>query len=186
VESSIGHPTRQTPSRHVNRSQPCICAIRKKDGRQIDCELPDHGTFGWEGQLLEDLKWFYGHICGSCALAETEAEGLEGSVPPTGFRSDPLSLLSTSRGSGGQSACPARSWRAEALGLKARYLRERVVTRLTDPCALGQAQALFYNFRAGIELDNQLAKDDLSWTVVPAMTCQRRSLMRVIASLLCV
>lgn len=50
-----------------------LWAIRK-DGRQYDGELRDHGTWGVEFQVLCDLEWFYGHRHESRDLALLEAD----------------------------------------------------------------------------------------------------------------
>lgn len=59
-------PRQPRPTEH-------LWAIRK-DGRQYDCELLDHGTQGIEVQVLCDLDWFYGHRCESRELAIAEAD----------------------------------------------------------------------------------------------------------------
>jgi len=46
----------------------------RKDGRQFDCELLDHATWGVEVQVLRDREWFYGHRCESREFAIAEAD----------------------------------------------------------------------------------------------------------------
>ena len=64
------------PARRQAQPGEHLWAIRKKDGRQIDCELRDHGSYGVELQLLRDLAWFYGHRWPTRELARAEADEL--------------------------------------------------------------------------------------------------------------
>ena len=60
-------PRQPRPTEH-------LWAIRKED-RQFDCDLLNHGKHGVEVRMLRDLEWFYGHRCESRELAIAEADG---------------------------------------------------------------------------------------------------------------
>jgi hypothetical protein len=65
------------PNRKIAPRQPRVgehlWAIRK-DGRQIDCELCDHGAWGVEMQIYRDLEFRYGRRWATRALALEEAD----------------------------------------------------------------------------------------------------------------
>jgi hypothetical protein len=65
---------------HVRRRSVLLAereAAAAATARQVDCELLDHGDHGSEVRLLEDLAWFYGHICATCDLAQAEAQQIQ-------------------------------------------------------------------------------------------------------------
>jgi hypothetical protein len=64
-------PNRTTAPRQP-RAGEHLWAVRK-DGRQIDCELCDHGTWGVEMQIYRNLEFRYGRRWATRALALEEA-----------------------------------------------------------------------------------------------------------------
>lgn len=50
-----------------------LWAVRK-DGRQLDCELRDHGAWGMEVQVYREREFLYGRRFTTCALALKEAD----------------------------------------------------------------------------------------------------------------
>jgi hypothetical protein len=58
-------PRQRQPGEH-------LWAIRK-EGRQLDCELRDHGTWGVEVQVYREGEFLYGRRWASRALALEEA-----------------------------------------------------------------------------------------------------------------
>jgi hypothetical protein len=69
-----------TPKRKIAPRQPRVgehlWAIRK-DGRQLDCELRDHGAFGVEVQVYRERELLYGRRWATRALALAEADARE-------------------------------------------------------------------------------------------------------------
>ena len=65
------------PNRKIAPPQPRggeqLWAIRK-DGRQLDCELRDHGEWGVEVQMYRDREFLYGRRWATRALALEEAD----------------------------------------------------------------------------------------------------------------
>jgi hypothetical protein len=59
-------PPERRPSEH-------LWAVRK-DGRQLDCELRDHGAWGVEVQVYREGEFLYGRRWASRALALEEAD----------------------------------------------------------------------------------------------------------------
>jgi hypothetical protein len=49
-------------------------AFTRKDGRQLDCELRDHGEWGVEVQVYREREFLYGRRCATRALALEEAD----------------------------------------------------------------------------------------------------------------
>jgi hypothetical protein len=66
-------PNRLPPPARTPRLTEHLWALRK-DGRQYDGELLDHGTWGVEFQVRYELSWFYGHRWPTRELALVEAE----------------------------------------------------------------------------------------------------------------
>ena len=66
-DESFFAPNRAATPTREPRPREHLWAIRR-NGRQYDCELLDHGTWGIEVQVLRDLEWFYGHRCESREL----------------------------------------------------------------------------------------------------------------------
>ena len=62
-----------TPAPRQPRAGEHLWAVRK-DGRQIDCELCDHGAWGVEMQIYRDLEFRYGRRWATRALALEEAD----------------------------------------------------------------------------------------------------------------
>ena len=73
TDDAIDTPNRPSPPARQPGSTEHLWAIRR-GGRQFDCELLDHGTYGVEVRCLRDLEWFYGHRCETRELAIAEAE----------------------------------------------------------------------------------------------------------------
>ena len=65
-------PNRTTAPRQP-RAGEHLWAIRK-DGRQLDCELRDHGAWGVEMQIYRDVTFRYGHRWATRAEALVEAD----------------------------------------------------------------------------------------------------------------
>jgi hypothetical protein len=65
------------PNRKIAPRQPRVgehlWAIRK-DGRQLDCELRDHGEWGVEVQVYREREFLYGRRWATRALALEEAD----------------------------------------------------------------------------------------------------------------
>ena len=66
-------PNRVATQTRTTRPREHLWAIRRT-GRQYDCEVIDHGTWGIEVRMLRDLEWFYGHRRASRELAVAEGE----------------------------------------------------------------------------------------------------------------
>jgi hypothetical protein len=65
-------PNRTTASRQRQPGEH-LWAVRK-DGRQLDCELRDHGAWGVEVQVYREGEFLYGRRWASRALALAEAD----------------------------------------------------------------------------------------------------------------
>ena len=59
-------PRQRQPSEH-------LWAVRK-DGRQLDCELRDHGEWGVEVQVYREREFLYGRRWATRALALEETD----------------------------------------------------------------------------------------------------------------
>ena len=70
-------PNRRVPrlARVAQPSEP-VWRIRNADGRQLDCELRDHGEWGVEAQLFRDLEFLYGRRWPTREAAVRHAEEL--------------------------------------------------------------------------------------------------------------
>src|SRR6202521_3697534 len=98
-------PRQRQPGEH-------LWAVRK-DGRQLDCELRDHGPWGVEVQVYREREFLYGRRWATRALALEEADQQKarypcGPVRVPRQRLDAYPLLPMNRRDFGVQRCGAR------------------------------------------------------------------------------